>query len=256
MLITTYRKHFVRLSHVYFSSSAEPFDVKKHKTGGVVFLHGTEIPPKSGVLFTTQNTLVKDLSLPQEELFLTLGKHLRQYIKRSEKENIVELRFYDSEMLIRETSVFEDCKKLFEKMYSDKGIDSKFNTSLAKKYCQNGALLIGVAYINSVAVGFSAVIYHQENARLWLTAFNFRDDVHDSQILSRAHQQLDWKLLLECKKRGVLKYDFGGVESFDEPNGIDQFKMNFERNGKLTYNNYLIHRNLIGKLALKVLLKK
>ena len=141
-------------------------------------------------------------------------------------------------------------------MYSDKGLENTFNKSLAIKYCQENSLIVGVAYINDSAVGFSAAITDYTSSRLWLSAFDFRNDDADSQVLSRGHQQLDYELLLHLKRKGVQNFDFGGVNSFDEPNGIAKFKMKFENENKITYNNYLVPTNLIGKIALKVVTKK
>ena len=85
---------------------------------------------------------------------------------------------------------------------------------------------------------------------IWISAFDFRNDVNDSQVLSRAHQRLDWELLLWCKDRGITRFDFGGINSFEEPNGIAQFKLKFESKNKVIYNNYLVPMNLIGRIAL------
>ena len=91
---------------------------------------------------------------------------------------------------------------------------------------------------------------------MWLSAFDFRNNDADSQVLSRGHQQLDYELLLYLKNIGIKTFDFGGVNSFDKPNGIAKFKMKFESENKVTYNNYLIPTNLLGKIALKVFFRK
>jgi lipid II:glycine glycyltransferase (peptidoglycan interpeptide bridge formation enzyme) len=63
-------------------------------------------------------------------------------------------------------------------------------------------------------------------------------------------------LLRWCKNEGITQFDFGGVNSFDEPNGIAQFKMKFEDNNRVTYNNYLVPNNFLGKIALKIFMRK
>ena len=252
MLTVSYKKHGIRLGHVWFATEDEAKEVYKFKNvADLIFLHGTNVEPSNGVLYTTQHTLIKDLTLSEEELFASLGKHLRAYINRSKKEGIVKINIYTSELLLKNSDVFSSCKKLFEKMYHNKGMDNTFNESLAKKYCNANSLEIAVAYIDENPVGFSAVIHDGITARLWLSAFDFRSESTDSQVLSRGHQQLDYELLVYLKNLGVQSFDFGGVNSFDEPNGIAKFKMKFESKNKVTYNNYLVPTNLIGKMALR-----
>lgn len=42
-----------------------------------------------------------------------------------------------------------------------------------------------------------------------------------------------------CYQHGITSYDFGYIESFDNPNGIDKFKINFAKEGeRVTYDNY------------------
>lgn len=182
---------------------------------------------------------------------------MRQYIKRSAKEQLVSISIFDSHSIDENRRVLDECKTLYEKMFSDKGMDIEFNEMLAKKYIEQNALTIAVAYDSTtqLPLGFSAIIHEGVNARLWLAAFDFRNETLDSQVLSRAHQRLDWELICWCKQNGVCLFDFGGVNSFEEPNGIAQFKMKFEDKNRVTYTNYLVPKNIIGKLALRFYLR-
>lgn len=257
MLSVTYRKHGIRLTHIWFATDEEIRNkAYKKGAGDLIFLHGSNVEPDKGVNYSHQLSLIKDLRPDEDEIFLSLGKHLRQYIKRSAKEQLAEIRIYNSEEILSTPSVLADCKVLFEKMYKDKGMDQTFNTNLAEMYLHLNVLSIAVAYnLDKKAIGFSAVIHHEKNARLWVAAFDFRNDTLDSQMLSRAHQRLDWELICYCKKIGLDWFDFGGVVSFDEPDGISQFKLKFESENKVEYDNYLIPNNILGKAALKFYLK-
>jgi hypothetical protein len=209
-----------------------------------------------GVLYTQQHTLLKDLSPSEDEIFQSFGKHLRQYIKKSKSEQKISIEIYDAEQLKKTPSILFECKNLYEKMFKDKGMSEVFNDKLANIYINQQALCIAMAFDNRTAIGFSAVIYKEINARLWLAAFDFRNVDFDSQVLSRAHQRLDWELLRWCKNEGITQFDFGGVNSFDEPNGIAQFKMKFEDKNRVTYNNYLVPNSFLGKIALKIFMRK
>ena len=257
MLQVSYRKKGITISHVWFANEEEiKQKTYKDMQADLYYLHGITFAIADKGYIERQFSLIKNLQLSEEDLFLSLGKHLRQYIKRSNKENIVRINLYEGQEILNNPQIVDDCKNLFEKMFADKGTKNKFNKNLFCVYAKNDALIIGMATINNVPVGFSAVVFNNEMGRLWLAAFDFRNASHDSQVLSRGHQRLDWELLLWCNKHGVKQFDFGGVSSFDEPNGIDKFKMAFEKEGMITYYNYIIPNTFIGKATVAVKCKK
>ena len=257
MLQVTYRKKGIKLSHVWFAKR-EQLEKRQffQQKADLYYLHG--IPSDNSDLFSFRNlmhqrSIIKELDLPEGELFLSLGKHLRQYIKKSRKENSVQIEIFDWEYLINHPEIINNCQSLYEKMFQDKDLNIRFNKSLLYAYIQAGSVAIGYASIDKQPVGFSAIIYNNDNARLWLTAFDFRNTSMDSQILSRGHQRLDWEILLWCKWRGVKHFDFGGVNSFDNPDGISRFKMGFEKENKVTYYNAIVSNSLLGYFVLKTL---
>ncbi len=252
MLSVMYRKMGVRLTHVYFATEAEVDSVHNNAAGDVIFLHGVDKDEKvEGFLLSEQHTLIKDLSLSEGELLEGLSKHLKKHIRRNYKEN-VQIDFYTSKEILENRDVLSKCKQLYEKMFLDKGMEASFNTRLAEEYCKYDSLLIILVNVEGKTVGFWATIIQGENARSWVSAFDFRNPDLDSQLLSRTHKRVIWDALLHCRSKGVTCFDFGGVNSFDEPNGIAKFKMEFESENKVTYRNYLIPRTLLGKLAVKV----
>ena len=263
MLQVTYKKHGIRLTHVWFGDLTEIMQITEKNANNSIktnhagktdlyFLHGVD-KIEGQQIYTEQKTLIKNLEPDEDVLFLSLGKHLRQYIKRSEKEQAANIRFFRNELI--NDQVLEECKHLYEKMFADKGSNALFNTSLAKKYKDMAALIISIAYINGKAVGFDAVINDEHDARLWLSAFDFRNEGNDDQVLSRAHQRMDWEMLCYCKRLGIQYFDFGGVNSFTEPNGIAEFKMKFEKDNHITYYNYLVPNTILGKLAYKTYMR-
>ena len=115
MLKITYRTHGIRLTHVWFANEAQIENREYCKrTGDIVFLHGVNTSSRGGKLYTQQKTVIKDLNLSKDELFLTLGKHLRQYIKRSKKEDVVIIRILDSEYLKSNSEIISDIGKIYE----------------------------------------------------------------------------------------------------------------------------------------------
>ena len=244
----------IRISHIWFASKEElSLELYKKEKADLYCFHGVSPDfsylEKSGGV---QLSIIKDISLPEEDLFQTLGKHLRQYIKRSEKEKKAVIEIFDSTYLAKHPEIIVSCKTLYEKMFYDKGMKVKFNIKLMNKYILKDSMVIGFLKVDEEPVGFSAVIYKEKMARLWLAAYDFRNERIDSQVLSRAHQRLDWNLLLWCKNNGVKLFDFGGVNSFDTPDGIAKFKMSFEKKNKTEYYNFVIPNSVLGRLVVKL----
>ncbi len=248
MVTCIYKKGPLKIEHRWFAEQNDDFKSK----ADIIFMHGVETKDSSkSASSSLQKTVIKDLSLPENELFLTLGKHLRQYIKRSMKED-VQIEIFDSQKLLNAPDLLNKIGGVYEKMYEDKDMNVKFNRSLANTYAKANALCVATATINDNLVGFDAIIHDDNHARLWLAAFDFRNEAEDSQKLSRAHQRMDWELLVWCKNQGMVNFDFGGIASFDNPNGIDAFKMKFESNNKVEYYNIIKPNSLIGHVAMKV----
>ena len=247
MVICEYIKKFVKIEHRWFCSMEEEIN----SDADIIYLHGvTMVPSNWKGECSMQRSVVKDLSMSEADLFLTLGKHLRQYIKRSTRED-VEITIYDSVSFLANDGLVERIGMLYEKMYADKNIKTRFNYALTRAYAKNNSLCIAIASVGGRLVGFDAVICDDKHARLWLAAFDFRNESEDSQKLSRAHQRMDWELLVWCKNRGIIDFDFGGIASFENPNGIDGFKMKFESNNKVEYYNVILPNSILGKFLLK-----
>ena len=250
MLVVTYKKKGIRLSHVCFVTQE---DVNNNSfrsiKSDIVYLYGLPVYPRRCQFLRNQNTIIKDLSGDETLLFASLGKHLRSHIKKSYVTDGLETRIIRSSDIQKDYRVLDICKELFEGMYRAKGIITYFNMDLAKALVASDLLLIGIAYYEKQPIGFSAVLFKDNDARLWLTAFSFREDKEKAQIYSDAHKRLDWELLLKCKDLGAIRFDFGGVNSFEEPNGIAKFKMEFEKNNKTTYSNYITANSFLGRLV-------
>ena len=247
MVNVTYRKKGIRLQHIWF---ADPNELSSHRSNAdLLFIHGsTHIELPHAVLIGAQHTLIKQLNSNPDTVYQTFGKHLRKFIQRSIGEGTT-IQILTGKEISSET--LDICLRLYNKMKEDKGLPGVFNTNLAKKYANCGNLLISLARIEGSVVGFKASIIDKHNLRGWVSAFSFRENQFDAQAVSRAHQLLEWETMQWCCKNGLLNYDFGGIYSFDQPNGIDKFKMAFAKDGlRVTYNNYLVGVSPLGKAAI------
>lgn len=250
MVLTTYNKNGVRLTHVWFASAEELFTLATERSSvDLLLVHGYEHAdlPHS-VHLSTQHSLIKTLDRDPDAVYQTFGKHLRKFVQRSISEGTTIRLLSGSEIT---SEVLKTCLQLYNKMKEDKKLPGTFNTALARNYAAFGNLLVSLAYVGDTVVGFKASIVDDRNLRGWVSAFAFREEEFDSQVVSRAHQLLEWETMRHCCHNGIKFYDFGGIDSFENPNGIDKFKMTFAKEGKrVTYDNFLLGTSLLGKVVI------
>lgn len=249
MVLTTYKKKGVRLTHVWFVDTREITRLAtEHKNTDLLFVHGAEFAAlPHAVCLGKQHSLIKNLDADENAVYQTFGKHLRKFIQRSIGEGSV-VRILSGVEITDE--VLDTCLRLYNKMKADKNLPGTFNTALAKRYAQTGNLIVSQAYIGDTVVGFKASIVDEHHLRGWVSAFAFREEEFDAQVVSRAHQLLEWETMRHCCQNGIVSYDFGGIDSFENPNGIDKFKMTFAKEGqRVTYDNYLVGVSPVGKIA-------
>ena len=176
----------------------------------------------------------------------TVGPGIYQF-RRSEKDQI-EIRFYTKKEIGQSPELMETFADIYERMYQSKGSDTKLNVSAIQKYLEADGILFSAVWHEGEMIVFHSYICDATDARLLHSASCFREESADQSMIGRANKRLHWEDILYFKKKGLLRYDWGGISDFDNPNGIDEFKLKFGGD-KITYYNVFAGNTLLGKLA-------
>ncbi len=233
----------IKINRVWFCE-----DIKNiHVTGDVIFVYGYK-KKISKYKYSMQHSTFLDLTLSKDELFISIKKNVRYEINRSIKEN-VEMKIFSSEDLKKSSDELLNFEKKYNQMYIEKGIKNKLNMKTVKGYIDNNMFLLTKAIKEGRDLCYHAYVVNGEKTRLLYSCSNFRnDDKETRNLIARANKFLHWEDINFFKSHGYFFYDFGGISSFNNPNGIDKFKISF--GGKrVEYYNMIYGRTFKGKLC-------
>ena len=188
-----------------------------------------------GAYSIKQQSLVSDLSLSDSQLLCLMTKTIRNEINRAEREK-VEISFFSNESDCLD--VLDDFSKMYHEMYEQKDMDGM---ELPKKelagYIKANQLIISCARIDGEPMVFHSYVFGEENARLLHSCSEFRTEDNETRnAIGRANKYLHWRDFQHLRTMGVKRYDWGGISSLSEPNGIDKFKLSFGAEPVVYYN--------------------
>lgn len=193
-------------------------------------------------------TLITDLRSSPEEMYKQYPYELRREIKRAASEDGVNIFFYTHTDLENDPGIIREFTKMYlqycdliqneelKKTYRDNSIDL---------YIQNKCILVSKAeFTNGKA--YHVYVWDDEDCLFIYSVSDHKGKDVDSKLAGRANRLLHYRDLLWFKEHGVIHYDWGNVTSFDEPNGIDKFKMSFGGR-KVKVYSYLVGNTARGK---------
>ncbi len=233
---------FLKTEHIWFEECTTNLASKSDR----IFIWGNKTPIKGGEM-KKQYSLVSNLECDPETF--KLAKTVKNEINRSKKEN-VEVRFFTSEELAENPAVIVAFNEMYHAMYEAKGIGNQWlDKTFIDAYVRVGAYVVSVAYIEGEPAVYHSYVVDEENVRLFQSCSDFRaEDKEKRNAIGRANKYLHWEDMLFFKGKGVKRYDWGGVMSLEEPNGIDKFKMSFGGE-PVEYYNIGINNTLKAKMA-------
>ena len=186
-------------------------------------------------------------------------KLLRRRLGKLGRERLEQLLLLqEADMGSKGTGKPEDMEQfthMYAQMYEEKGMHITINMDQMEAYMDANAIYLTGIYEGDTPHVFHSYIVDNKNARLLHSTSNFRSSEENASFVARSNKRLHWEDMMLFKAQGIEKYDWGGISSIENPNGIDIFKMKF--GGDITtYFNVYEGYSLIGKLAIKMLKRR
>lgn len=202
-------------------------------------------------MYEVFHTLFSDLTQEEEKQLALINKNVRYEIRRNNKEEVT-YKVFTSEDLLKDSDVLVSFAQMYENMYAEKGMSQSLNMEQLRLYAQENALLISGIYAEDTPVVMHSYIVAEEKVRLLHSVSEFRREDMDANFVARCNKRLHWDDLQYFTSVGKKEYDWGGVSSIENPNGIDAFKFKFGGTPVTYYNKYTAE-SFLGKLVLLVL---
>ncbi len=209
----------------------------------------------AGCICNKQQTLIIDLKKSEEEIFNDINKTVKYEINRSIKENI-KINMYTSKQLDEKKELVDEFHVCYDEMYKEKGLDTRLNIESFERYIKNDMIYFSVASDEVENLVYHVYTYDNKKVRFLYSCSTFRASNDKKNIIGRANKFLHWEDMKYFKSIGIEQYDLGGIFSYENPNGIDKFKINFGGE-PISYYNITCGHTLIGKIgALGLKIKK
>lgn len=250
MIDISYQKKFLKVNQIWYPNEVTVSALLRQKRkADILFVHGVPAAETKGSFRKAQefHTCMNDLTLPEEDMLAAVNKAVRYQFRRSEKDNI-EICFYTKEDIRKSPELLSKFSDIYRRMYQSKGSDTRLNMSAVKRYLDADAIIFSAVWHEREMLVFHSYICDDTDTRLLHSASCFREESADQSMIGRANKRLHWEDILYFKKKGLLRYDWGGISDFENPNGIDEFKLKFGGD-KITYYNVFAGNTLLGKLA-------
>ncbi len=244
------QKNVLKVNQIWYPGTVTISQLlRQRRKADILFVHGVPFGETKGGFRGWQeyHTCMNVITKPEDELLAAVNKAVRYQFRRSEKDQI-EIRFYTRADIEQSPELMDTFAEIYERMYQSKGSDTKLNVSAIQKYLEADGIVFSAVWHEGEMLVFHSYICDATDARLLHSASCFREESADQSMIGRANKRLHWEDILYFKKKGLLRYDWGGISDFDNPNGIDEFKLKFGGQ-KITYYNVFAGNTLLGKLA-------
>lgn len=157
-------------------------------------------------------TLILDLSHSEDELLSDMSKKHRQYVRKSSREEALEIR------AVTTAEQLDECLEV----YRETSERADFGLHEDSYYHDAFSLLgddapVWASYVEGKPVAF---LFLAKSGR---TAFELYGGMNETGQRLRANYGLKWHAIREMKRLGITRYDFGGLIN----DGVTTFKTGF-----------------------------
>jgi hypothetical protein len=191
-------------------------------------------------------SLVNDLQLPQERLWQAFDKSTRYDIRRAQNRDLLTCTLHPAPT----QEQIGEFARFFDAFATNKRLE---RTSLAwlSAAANAGHLCLSAVRDESRALVWHSYVTCGTFARLYQSASYTSDrSSASSQLVGRANRLLHWNDMIELKRLGFARYDWGGIspaaQSLARQN-INRFKKEFGGREHVYYN-WVSAVSLLGRL--------
>lgn len=219
----------LKKKHIWFQEVKSVTSCVGDEKYDELIVHGNPVIITGRHTFSKEQiSLLTNLDCEKNEIWILFSKTVRNEINRAIKENI-KVEFFGYEELINNQAILLEFEQIYNAMYASKGMENeRLGIGEVKGYINNKCLLISRALIDEKAVVYHSYVFGEHNCRLLHSCSEFRTENKElKNAIGRANKYLHWKDIDYFMNVGVKNYDWGGISSEINPNGIDVFKMAF-----------------------------
>lgn len=151
--------------------------------------------------------------------------------------------------IINEINLLNQFKIDYINFTRSKKIKNTFNERALNELIKQDKVVISSISKNEEIFAYHVYVQDTNVARLLYSVSNFRDTNLDPSVVGMANKRLHWEDIKFFKENKIETLDLGGISNFENPNGVDRFKLGFGGEKKELYINY-VGVSIIGKLII------
>ena len=129
------------------------------------------------------------------------------------------------------------------------------NKQRVQEYMKRNAITFSIAYYQNTPLVFHSYVCDEMHVRAYYSCSPYHVDSELSKRVGEMNRFLQWKDILYFKEKGIVEYDWGGINDLNQPNDIAKFKMSFGGT-PIKYYNYYVSNTLLGNILLKLFFLK
>lgn len=176
-----------------------------------------------------QKTFVFNLSgfKDEEEIKSNMCSTIKNNINFCKSHGVI-VEFFEGDNI--SLDILNDFINMLKKMSIQKRLKSKIvKLKTLRQYMDRNNLILSRTVFNTSVISYHVYLADGINCVLWFSCSLFRGKNNnvDRNFVGKCNRFHHFEDICYFYKKDYLSYDWGGVSSFENPNGIDNFKFSF-----------------------------